>query len=113
MDEFMMYLEDERVHLEAKEAELKTADRRDEGSMEKVKSNIYGMCLAIYRTVVRQSAPEDVKDVYLKRLEEFPEKWETFLKKAEASGDAKRAMTERIKLEALQEIRRRFLSFRG
>ena len=65
MDEFMMYLEDERVHLEAKEAELKTADRRDEGSMEKVKSNIYGMCLAIYRTVVRQSALQEIRRRFL------------------------------------------------
>lgn len=113
MDQFTAYLEDERSRLESKEAELKAADRKDESDMEKIKFNVFGMCLAIYRTVVRQSAPEDVKDVYLKRLEEFPEKWESVLKKAEEFGDEKRALAEKIKLETLQEVRSRFLSFRG
>ena len=113
MDYFMKYLEDERLRLEAKGAELKAADRKDESDMEKIKFNVFGMCMAIYRTVARQTAPENIKDVYLKRLEEFPEKWETCLKKAEQFGDEKRTLTERIKLDTLQEVRSRFLSFRG
>lgn len=113
MDQFIRYLEEERNRLEAKEAELCADGRKDESDMEKVKFNVYGMCLAIYQTVKRQSTPETLSGVYLKRLEEFPRKWEDSLKKAEEYGDGKRILVEQAKLQTLQEVRSRFLSFRG
>lgn len=113
MDSFITYLEEERRCLQAREAELRAEQRKDESDMEKIRYNIFGMCLAIYRTAARQAGPDRVKEVYLKRLEEFPEKWETVLKKAEEFGDEKRKLAEQIKLRTLQEIRSRFLSFRG
>lgn len=113
MDQFIRYLEEERSCLEAKEAELCADERKDEGNIEKVKFNVYGMCLAIYQTVKRQCTPETLSGVYLKRLEEFPEKWEDSLKKAEKYADEKRILMEQAKLETLQEVRSRFLSFRG
>lgn len=113
MDQFIRYLEEERGCLEAKEAELRADERKDEGDIEKIKFNVYGICLAIYQTVKRQCTPETLSSVYLKRLEEFPGKWEDSLKKAEKYADEKRILVEQAKLETLQEVRSRFLSFRG
>lgn len=113
MDQFIRYLEEERSRLGAKETELCADGRKDEGNIEKVKFNVYGMCLAIYQTVKQQCTPETLNSVYLKRLEEFPGKWEDSLKKAEKYADEKRILVEQAKLETLQEVRSRFLSFRG
>lgn len=113
MDWFMTYLEEQRGNLEARESELCAEGRKDEADMEKVKFNVYGMCLAIYQTVVRQCTPETLSGVYLKRLEEFPEKWEDSLKKAKEYGDEKRILVEQAKLQALQQVRSRFLNFGG
>lgn len=113
MDKFTAYLEDERSRLEAKEAELCADERKDESDMEKVKFNVFGICLAIYQTVKHQCEPEALSGVYLKRLEEFPEKWETSLKKAEQYEDAKTVLVEQTKLETLREIHSQFLELRG
>lgn len=113
MDQFMTYLEEQRGDLEARESELCAEGRKDEADMEKVRFNVYGMCLAIYRTVARQCTPETLSSVYLERLEEFPEKWEDSLKKAEKYADEKQILVESAKLQTLQEVRSRFLSFGG
>ncbi len=113
MGQFVRYLEEERSCLEAKGAELCADEQKDEGKIEKVKFKVYGMCLAIYQTVKRQCTPETLSSVYLKRLEEFPKKWEDSLEKAEEYAGEKRILVERAKLETLQEVRSRFLNFRG
>lgn len=113
MDVFLSFLNEKTKQLKAEEQALRESCRKDESNIVKVKINICGMCTAIYRTVLRQCKKEELKETYLRRLDEFPDNWKRSCEKAQKYHDMKKVLVEQAKLETMQEIRNYFLQTGG
>lgn len=84
-------------------------DRADEANLMKVKANVYEICKTVFG-VFKKVKPEDkLFEEYLKKLEEFKATWEASRKKADEHGDVQKSVIEHIKLEALADVKNRFM----
>jgi hypothetical protein len=101
------WLEQKAEACRREQAALRSDMRGDEANFSAIRANIYD----IFRTVLavaEQTAGNDAERAarfFEKKLEEIPRSWRTSLEKAQAHGDVEKAHVERIKLDALEEIR--------
>lgn len=84
-------------------------ERQDEADFEKVKANVYD----IFRTMLSvgcntQSTPETAASFLANKLMTIPANWSASLAKAQEHGDAGKAHIERLKLEAVEDIKANF-----
>lgn len=88
--------------------ELTFDDRADEAVFAKVRMNVYDIFSTIFSVAVKTAGQEDEKVVqfFLTRLQQIPQSWHTALANAEQHGDTEKAHIERIKLDAVAEIRK-------
>ncbi len=107
-EQFKTYIDETVNALQEKERALVQSDRKDEADMVKIQINIYGICKTIYDVVCKTCAPEKVKEVYLKKLEDLPGNWKRSLEKARAHEDIEKIVVEELKLEALFAVKKKF-----
>lgn len=97
--------------LNARQADCRSAEqalaadaRADEAVFAKIQGNVFDIFDTVLQ-VARRTQGDGALPFFRSRLEEIPANWRTALEKAEANGDPARAHTERLKLEAVAEIR--------
>lgn len=84
-------------------------ERQDEADFEKVKANVYD----IFHTMLSvgcntQSTPEAAASFLENKLQTVPANWSASLAKALEHGDAGKAHIERLKLDAVEDIKTSF-----
>ena len=101
--QLIQYLESEkRTGLAAAEA-LAEDGRRDEANMARIRANIFDVMAAVSRTA-QEKFPQNAAGFIREKMGEIPRNWSESLAAAERHGDHIKAMTERIKLQAMAEI---------
>lgn len=104
------YFDEQTALCAQQEYTLRADGRDDEASFEKIRANVFDIFRTMLSVARRVSGEEDAaaNRFFLEKLDTIPENWRTALAQAEAHGDAVRAQIERVKLGALDEIRRTF-----
>lgn len=85
-------------------------DREDEAVFAKIQRNVYDIFNTIFSAAVKTAGQDDEKVVqfFLIRLRQIPQSWHTALANAEQHGETEKAHIERIKLDAVAEIKTEF-----
>lgn len=83
-------------------------ERADEATFEQIRANVYDIFKTVLTVGAKNSDPEKAATFFRQRLETIPRAWREELATAEAHDDGEKAQIERVKLEALEEIRAHF-----
>ena len=110
---FMDWLAQRAAACEERRAALAAEGRRDESTFERIRYNVYDL----FRTTagaLHRAEPDEREAWWLfeRRLKDIPSTWQRSHDLAELHGDDAKAHIERIKLEAADEIRRRYEALR-
>ena len=72
MNVFLEYLNNAIEAAQKKEQELIATERKDEANLQKIRANIYGICLTVVRVVAKEKNGEELwKDYIFMILEIF------------------------------------------
>ena len=85
--------------------QLRREGREDEAVFQRIRENVFELSAAVLDTAGKQLEPEVF---FLQRMESIPANWKVARDKALAHGNSVQAHLEEIKLEAAEEIIRRF-----
>lgn len=83
-------------------------DRADEANFEKIRANVYDIFRTILSVAVRTCKEEGIEVFFMSKLQQLPKSWEASYELAENHGDVEKMEIERIKLDAVREIREKF-----
>lgn len=113
-DLMMDWLKQQAAACEARRIALAAEGREDESTFECIRYNVYDL----FRTTVgavHRAEPDEKAAWWLfeRRLKDIPSTWQRSHDLAELHGDATKAHIERIKLDAAEDIRRRYEEMRG
>ena len=109
MNAYINYLSSEIAQLQEQEKLLASSYRKDEANLARIRMNILDICKTVYGVFSQKYAPEVFAINYIAKLDEFERGWKALCEKAEAHDEAGKAAIEQIKLEALLEIRKKFI----
>lgn len=112
LTDFIQYLEIERDSCLAQADTLASDDRRDEANMLKIRANIFDVFTVVSRTAEKHF-PQNQIDFIKNRMETIPTAWKASLTVAEKENEYVKIATERIKLQAMNEISQKFNGFLG
>ena len=106
---------EERIALCAQRRQALLADDRgDEATFEKVRANVYDIFRTVLSVAGKTSEGEEAAGCFfLQRLESIPSGWKAAYEKAQAHDDPVRLRIERIKLDAVREVKEQFLRVWG
>lgn len=105
MEAYFAYL-DERFAALTREADaLASSDRKDESNLTKIRANIYDVCRTVCRVHLRR--PDGIERCR-NQFRVFETQWGGALDKAAAHGDVEKEFVERLKLEALADVKAKF-----
>lgn len=108
--EFITWLDSQIAACEKRREKLLADERSDESDFEKIKANIYD----IFRTVFNVSLKTGDGDAdaaehfFLLKAEEIPANWKKAYDSAKQHNDVQKMLTERLKLETMQDIKAAF-----
>ena len=106
MQEFIAYLDRRAEEGRAEIEKLNAEGCRDDASLAKVRTNIYGVCATVSRALMNR--PGAGTGAVRAQLERFRAEWGAALEKAKQHGDTGAAAVEEIKLDALEDALARF-----
>ncbi len=110
--EFLNYLDISIKTSQDMTQELIKDNRKDEADHEKVKTNVYQIFKTVFQVITRQKALEldNIKKLFLEKLETIPANWKTSLESAKKFQDYEKIRIEEIKLQTVEEIQNTFLT---
>ena len=108
MKAFLKELEQVAANLRQQANAFAADCRQDDADLTKIRANIYDICATIGNVVCKTQSEDAWEAVWLKKLEELPRNWRIALEAARDHGNAQRAATEELKLEALEDVLARF-----
>lgn len=140
MEQFITFIDETIEKLRAEEKQLAESHRKDEANLVRIKMNIYDICKTVYGVCARNPVKKEMgkeemqttgkwegiaragvvqelrgnaatEQLYLQRLESLPKNWVESLEKAKAHGDVEKQVIEETKLNALEEIKAKFLEY--
>ena len=109
MDMFNEFIEEKIRQLKSEAEKLEKSYRQDDAVFVKIKINVYDVCRTVFGVFKKVKPEEKFREEYLEKLDEFEKTWSASAEKAKEFGDAKKAAAEEAKLEALGEIRSKFI----
>lgn len=100
------YLLEQRNLCETRIRDLSRDGREDEAVFEKIRLNVFD----IFRTVLSAAktatgSQEEAVRFFLERLHQIPQAWEKSLAAAQSHGDDAKVHIEKLKLDAVAQIR--------
>jgi len=107
MKEFVEYLQGRQRDCLEKAKEMTQDLRVDEGNLEKVRANIFG----VFATLAQM--PGKTADFVVGKMEEIPKAWHESLAKAIQHNDHEKEAQERVKIAAMAEIGAKFAALEG
>lgn len=85
---------------------LISEQRFDEADMEKIRGNVYDIFRTVLGAAERACGDEaGAREFFRLRSEQIPTAWHDSLAKASAHGDDVKAAIERVKIEAIEDIK--------
>lgn len=108
---FELYLDEQIAAGKQRSKLLAADDRTDEGNLEKIRINVYGIFKTILSAAERVYGEDDLakKHFFLQKAEQIPTNWITSYEKAKQYGDIEKMHVEGIKLETIQEIKNMYM----
>lgn len=138
MEKFITFIDETIEKLRAEEKQLAESHRKDEANLVRIRINIYDVCKTVYGVCARMPAKKEMgkeemqsvgkwqgfarcdivselrgnaaaEQLYLEKLEALPKNWKESLEKAKVHGDVEKQIIEETKINALEEIKAKFL----
>ena len=136
MEQFIVFIDETIEKLRVEEKQLAESHRKDEANLVRIKMNIYDIAKTVYGVFSRMNADatnseekwqaaarceivQELKreapaqQLYLKKMEAISRGWVESYEKAKAHDDVKRQVIEETKLNALEEIKAKYLELCG
>ena len=105
MNEFVMYLNNTIETANRKEQELIATERKDEANLQKIRANIYGICLTVVKVAAIEKSGEELWEDYVKRLDNISKSWVASYEKAKLHQDVEKVLVEETKFQVLNEVK--------
>ena len=105
MNEFVMYLNNAIETANKKEQELIATERKDEANLQKIRANIYGICLTVVQVVAKEKSGEELWTDYRNRLDNISKSWVESYEKAKAHQNVEKILIEETKFQVLNEVK--------
>lgn len=108
-EQFIAYINDSVAKFLQEEKSLAESDRKDESNLVKIRINVYGICKSIYESFAKIKEGEAFQEEYVRKLTDLSQSWKTSYEKAKEHHDVEKIVIEEIKIQALEEIKNKFL----
>ena len=105
MNEFIKYLNQSIETAQQKEQELIATERKDEANLQKIRANIYGICLTVVQVVAKTKSGEELWQDYKGRLDNISKNWVESYEKAKTYQDVEKILIEETKFQVLNEVK--------
>ena len=105
MNEFVMYLNNAIETANRKEQELIATERKDEANLQKIRANIYGICLTVIQVVAKEKCGKELWEDYVGRLDNIAKNWVASYEKAKLHQDVEKVLVEETKFQVLNEVK--------
>ena len=109
MNEFKEYIETKIMELAAESKNLDENYRQDDAVFVKIKANVYDVCKTVFSVFEKTKKESSLYNDYINKQYEFEKTWSDSADKAKEFGDAKKLVAEEAKLEALADIKAKFI----
>ena len=108
---FETYLDEQIAACKQRSQLLTKDDRADEGDLEKIRANIYGIFKTILSAAEKIHGEDDPakRGFFRQKAEQIPASWAASYEKAEQHGDLEKMQIERIKLDTIREIKEMYM----
>lgn len=113
MNCFNEYIETKIRELSLKEKSFNENHQQDDAVFIKMKINVYNICKTVFDVFKKVKSEDSLCVEFIGKLNEFEKTWSESYEKAKKFGDLKKIAAEEAKLEALAEIKTKFLELRG
>ncbi len=107
MKEFMTYLNNAIETAEKKEQELIATERKDEANLQRIRANIYGICLTVVQVAAKAKSGDELWQDYRNRLDNISRSWVESYEKAKVHQDVEKILIEETKFQVLNEVKER------
>ena len=105
MNEFLMYLNNSIEAAQKKEQELIVTERKDEANLQKIRANIYGICLTVIQVIAKEKSGEELWKEYINRIDNISKNWVESYEKAKLHQDVEKILIEETKFQVLSEVK--------
>lgn len=105
MNEFLTYLNNSIETANQKERELIITERKDEANLQKIRSNIFGICLTVVQVVAKEKSGKELWEDYGKRLDNISGNWVKSYEKAKLHNDVEKILIEETKFQVMKEVK--------
>jgi len=105
MNEFLMYLNNSIEAAQKKEQELIVTERKDEANLQKIRANIYGICLTVIQVIAKEKSGEELWKEYISRIDNISKNWVESYEKAKLHQDVEKILIEETKFQVLSEVK--------
>ena len=105
MKEFIRYLTTSIEAAQQSERELIATERKDEANLQKIRANIFGICLTVVQVVSKEKSGEDLWKDYCNRLDNISGSWVESYEKAKIHQDVEKILIEETKVQVLQAVK--------
>ena len=105
MNEFLMYLNNSIETAQKKEQELIATERKDEANLQKIRANIFGICLTVFQVVAKEKSDEMLWKEYISRIDNISKNWVESYEKAKLHQDVEKILIEETKFQTVNEVK--------
>lgn len=108
--QFVNWFEEQILKCNEQEKSLLADDRADEATFEKIKANVYDIFRTVFTVAVNNGKGDTaaIGQFFTSRMKTIPAGWTVSYEKAKEHDDILKMQVERLKLDAIQEIRTKF-----
>lgn len=105
MENFINYLNDSIETAQKKEQELISTERKDEANLQKIRANIYDICLTVFQVVSKTKQGKELWKEYESRLDNVSKNWVESYEKAKTYNDVEKILIEETKFQVVNEVK--------
>lgn len=105
MNDFMLYLNSSIENANQNEQKLIATERKDEANLQKIRANIYGICLTVAQVVAKEKCGKALWEDYVGRLDSIANNWVKSYEKAKLHNDVEKILIEETKFQVLNEVK--------
>ncbi len=105
MNDFILYLNNSIEAANQKEQELIATECKDEANLQKIRANIYGICLTVVQVVAKEKCGKELWEEYIVRLDNIAKNWVKSYEKAKLHNDVEKILIEETKFQVLNEVK--------
>lgn len=105
MKDFILYLNNSIEAANQKEQELIATECKDEANLQKIRANIYGICLTVVQVVAKEKCGKELWEEYTVRLDNIAKNWVKSYEMAKLHNDVEKILIEETKFQVLSEVK--------